>query len=159
MVDFFNNNGALIIFLHVLSAVFWVGGMMVIRLAVHPTLQTIEDKELRLEKSLNILGKFFNAVIPFIVLILFTAIVMAVGMGFKETALYPIVLVKEGIWTVMAIVFGVIYTRRMKAQKAFDEKDFESAAKYLKSLPSLLIPINIALGVVAIYLGVTLRGF
>ena len=39
MTELFNNYGHLIVFLHVLSAFVWVGGMIAIRVAVHPVIQ------------------------------------------------------------------------------------------------------------------------
>jgi len=36
MTTFFSNYGHLIVFLHVLSAIIWVGGMIAIRIAAHP---------------------------------------------------------------------------------------------------------------------------
>jgi len=37
-----------VVFLHVLSAFVWVGGMIAIRVAVHPVLQSIEDPKTKL---------------------------------------------------------------------------------------------------------------
>ncbi|MCF6172831.1 MAG: hypothetical protein L3J44_03500, partial [Campylobacteraceae bacterium] len=65
-ITLFTNYGHEIVFLHVLSAIIWVGGMIAIRLAVHPSMQTIEDPKIKLGKTLMLMGKFFNIVIPFI---------------------------------------------------------------------------------------------
>lgn len=46
-----------------------------------------------------------------------------------------------------------------KAQKAFNGGDFLSAKNQLNPLAKYLIPINIFLGIVAVILGITLRGF
>ena len=53
----------------------------------------------------------------------------------------------------------IIYIKRDKAQKAFDGGDFLSAKNQLNPLAKYLIPINIFLGIVAVILGITLRGF
>jgi len=83
LVGFFGTYTHEIIFLHVLSAFVWVGGMMAIRFAVHPGLQAIEDPKIRLGRTLAITGKFFHFVMPFILLIILTAVLMAVGLGFR----------------------------------------------------------------------------
>lgn len=83
MVEFFGNYAHVIVFLHVFSAVVWIGGMIAIRFAVHPGLQLIEDPKVRLGRTLAITGRFFNIMIPLIILILLTAVVMAVGIGFS----------------------------------------------------------------------------
>jgi hypothetical protein len=59
----------------------------------------------------------------------------------------------------MTIVFIIIYIKRNKAEKAFIEGDFLGAKNNLSPIAKYYIPLNIILGIVAIYLGVTLRGF
>ena len=83
MTELFGTYAHEIVFLHVLSAFVWVGGMIAIRLAVHPNLQLIEDPKVRLGRTLAITGKFFNVVIPFILLLILTAVIMAVGLGLE----------------------------------------------------------------------------
>lgn len=158
MSDFFATYGSLIVFLHIISAVIWVGGMIAIRFAVHYSIQEIEEPKVKLGRTLEFLRRFFNMVIPSIVVLLITAIMMSIGLGLKESPLYPIVHIKEAIWSVMAVIFTVIYLKRNKAQRFFDEGDFKSAKEKLTPLSQWMIPTNIALGLVALYLGVTLRG-
>lgn len=159
MLDLFNNFSTLIVFLHVLSAVIWIGGMIVIRFAVHYSMQKIQEPTIKLGRTLENLKRFFNMVIPSIIVLLLTAIIMIIALGFKGTSLYSIVIAKEAIWTIMTLVFIIIYIRRNQAQKAFDKGDFALAKQKLQVLASFLIPFNTILGLVAIYLGVTLRGF
>ena len=159
MSELFNNFSTLIIFLHVISAIVWIGGMIVIRFAVHYSMQNIEEPKIKLSRTLENLKRFFNIVIPTIITLLITAIIMIVALGFKGTALYNIVIVKEIIWTIMLIIFITIYMKRNKAQKAFDSGDFVNTKKQLIPIATYFIPINIVLGLVAIFLGITLRGF
>lgn len=159
MTSLFENFSGLIVFLHVISAIIWVGGMIAIRFAVHYSMQEVEDPKIKLGRTLETLRRFFNMVIPSIVLLLLTAIIMIVALGFKGTPLYSIAITKEVIWTIMTIVFIVIYVKRNKAQKAFDEGKLPIAKENLLPIANYLIPINIVLGIIAIYLGITLRGF
>ena len=159
MEAIFNNFSSLIVFLHVISAVLWVGGMIAIRFAVHYSMQEIEDPKIKLGRTLESLRRFFNMVIPSIIILLLTAIIMIIALGFKGTSLYSFVIAKEAIWTIMTIIFVVIFIKRKQAQKAFDEAKFPLAKEKLMPIANYLIPINIVLGLIAIYLGVTLRGF
>jgi uncharacterized membrane protein len=173
MTEIFGTYAHEIVFLHVLSAFVWVGGMIAIRLAVHPNLQLIEDPKVRLGRTLAITGKFFNVVIPFITLLIITAIIMAVGLGFREAAvdinsnvisetamyIYNIVHVKEGIWMLMTMNFTWMYIKRRKAQKLFDAGNLAEAKASVALIPKVLLPINIVLGIMALWLGITLRGF
>lgn len=173
MVELFGSYAHEIVFLHVLSAFVWVGGMIAIRLAVHPILQRIEEPKVRLGRTLAVTGRFFNIVIPFLLLIIFTAVIMAVGLGFRAAAVdasgnilsetayatYQIVHVKEVIWVVMAANFTWMYFKRRKAQKLFDAGALPLAKETVAIIPKLLLPINIVLGITAIWFGITLRGF
>ena len=173
LAEFFGTYVHEIVFLHVLSAFVWVGGMIAIRLAVHPNLQLIVDPKVRLGRTLAITGKFFNVVTPFILLLIITAVIMAVGLGFRAAAVdidgnviseiamqtYNLVHVKEVIWMIMTMNFAWMYLKRRKAQKLFDAGNLAEAKASVALIPKLLLPINILLGVVALWLGVTLRGF
>ena len=158
MEALFLSFGSEIIFLHVLSAIIWVGGMIAIRFAVHYSMAQIDDPKIKLGRTLESLRRFFNMVIPSIIVLLFTAIVMIIGLGFKGTELYSTVILKEVIWGVMAIVFAIIYIKRNKAQKLFDSGDLAATKAMLAPLAAWMIPLNTLLGLVALYLGITLRG-
>ena len=159
MQEIFNQYAIFIVFIHVLSAIVWVGGMIAIRVTVHPSLQTIETPQIKLGKTLEIMKRLLNMVIPMIIALIITAILLAIGEGLKETQLYPVVLLKEGIWVIMTIIFTIIYVKRHQAEKLFKQRDFAEAKKRVKLIPNLLLPINISLGLIALYLGIVLRGF
>lgn len=159
MESLFANFSGIIVFLHVISAVIWVGGMIAIRFAVHYSMQEIDDPKIKLGRTLETLRRFFNMVIPSILILLITAIIMIIALGFKGTPLYSYVIAKEAIWTVMTIIFIVIFIKRKQAQKAFDDNLLPKAKEKLIPIANYLIPINIVLGLIAIYLGITLRGF
>lgn len=159
METLFSNFASLIVFLHVISAVIWVGGMIAIRFAVHYSLQEIEEPKMKLGRTLESLRRFFNMVIPSIIILLLTAIIMIIALGFKGTPLYSFVIAKEAIWTIMTLLFVVIFVKRKQAQNAFDLGNFALAKEKLTPIAKYLIPINIALGLIAIFLGITLRGF
>lgn len=153
MKDIFENYTTIIIFLHVISAVIWIGGMIAIKVAVHPSLQSIEEPKIKLGKTLEIVGRLFNLVMPFIIILLITAIIMIAALGLSE----PVVYIKEAIWSIMSLNYAFMYYKRNRAQKLFNIGELAKAKEEAKLLPNLLLPINIALGIVAIILGVTLR--
>jgi uncharacterized membrane protein len=159
LTQFFDNFSSIIVFLHVISAVIWVGGMIAIRFAVHYSMQNIEDPKVKLGRTLENLKRFFNMVIPAILTLLITAIIMIIALGFKGAELYSVVIAKEIIWTIMTLIFITIYLKRNKAQKAFDNSDFANAKNNLLPIATYFIPANIILGLIAIFLGITLRGF
>ena len=174
MTELFSNYSGLIVFLHVLSAFVWVGGMIAIRLAVHPVISRggvtgaqmlqndVMDSMLkpqqRLGITLQVTGRLFNLVMPFIVILFVTGLVMAIATGGHHGDLKSFFLTKEIIWTIMAVNYIYMYTKRAKAWKLFSNGDVALAKAQMSFIPNLLLPLNIVLGIVALWLGVTLRG-
>lgn len=174
MTELFNHYGHLIIFLHVLSAFVWVGGMIAIRVAVHPVIQRggvtaaemlqndvmsamLQPKQ-RLGITLQITGRLFNLVMLFILILFVTGLMMAIATGGHHGDLKSLFLSKEIIWTIMAINYTYMYMKRAKAWKLFTKGDVALAKAQMSFIPHLLLPINIVLGIVALWLGVSLRG-
>lgn len=171
LIEFFADYRTPIVFLHVISAVVWVGGMIAMKFAAHPSFVEIESPLHRLERISQALKRLFIIVSPFVVLLIITAVIMAVGLGFRAAAvdangnvldtyamhIYNIVHVKESIWTIMTVNLGVMIWRRNKAQKFLVEGNMVGAKKALEMIGKYMVPVNIILGIIAIYLGVTLR--
>ena len=171
IIETFADHRNLIVFLHVLSAVTWVGGMIAIRFATHQSLAMIADPKQRLERSAHTLKRLFTIVWPFVLILLVTAVFMAVGLGFRAAAvdefgnvideyamsLYNTVHIKEAIWLVMALNLGAMMWRRRKAETALKAGNLEEAKKMLGLIAQYMVPINITLGIIAIFIGVVLR--
>jgi len=175
MTEFFSNYGHFMVFFHVLSAIIWVGGMIAIRFAAHPVISRggvtpeemlqsdvmvamLEPKQ-RLGINLQITGRLFNLVLPFIAILFATGLMMAIATGGHQGDLKSLFLSKEIIWTVMAVNFGYMYMKREKAWKLFSKGEITLAKAQIKWIPNVLLPLNIMLGLVAIWMGVSLRGF
>jgi len=171
MIALYASYSTEIVFLHVLSAVVWVGGMIAMRFAAHQSFMQIESPLHRLERISQSLKRLFTIVSPFVIILIITAVIMAVGLGFRDAAvdangnvideysmhIYNLVHVKEVIWMIMAGNLSLMILLRNKAQKLLDKGDSAGAKKALGLIGKYMVPINIVLGVIAIYLGVTLR--
>jgi hypothetical protein len=59
----------------------------------------------------------------------------------------------------MVLNFSWMYFKRRQAQKLFDAGDLPSAKEKASLIPKLLLPINIVLGIAALWLGITLGGY
>ncbi len=150
----YSNYALYVIFVHILSAVIWVGGMIVVKLAIHPALHKIEDENIRIKTSLKTMGNLFNLAFPFVVLSLLTALVFLLGAKFSGWIVYA----KEGIWTVMTINFLYMYIQRLRASFAYKKGDLDRVKNLVRFIPTRLLPLNILLGIAAIFLGVMFRG-
>jgi uncharacterized membrane protein len=171
LIETFAHHRMLIVFLHIISAVIWVGGMIVVRFAVHQSLAHIEDPKLRLERSAHMLKRLFSIVWPVALILITTAVLMAVGLGFRSAAmdasgnvindyamsLYKTIHIKEAIWLVMSLNLGAMMFRRRKAEMALREGNIAVAKEMLGLISKYMVPINIVLGVIAIFIGVVLR--
>ncbi len=158
MQDFFAHYSFFIVFLHVLSAVIWIGGMITIKIAVHPVLHKIKNQQERVQKSIMIVGRLFTLVIPSIILLVATGVIFELALGLSKGSNAIYIHIKEAIWTLMSINFVYMFIRRVKAKKLFEQGKSKEAAALMKNIPHLLLPINIFLGLFAIALGVILRG-
>lgn len=151
-ITLFSNFGTLIIFLHVLSAIIWIGGMIAIRFAVHYSVQTIQEVPIKLHTALLNLKYFFNIVIICIFTLLISAIIMSQSLSLDVN----IVHYKEAIWTMMTLIFIVVVIKRNKAEHYFKNNDFKNAKAQLEPIAKYLIPINIILGITALFFGIIL---
>jgi len=160
-----------VVFLHVISAVIWVGGMVAMRFAAHHSFLHVENPLFRMERVAHALKRLFYLVTPFVLILIITAVIMAVGLGFRAAAvdasgnviddtamfLYNLVHLKEVIWMIMAANLGLMMFFRNKAERALKANDAATAKAKLGLIGKYMVPLNIVLGIIAIYLGVTLR--
>ena len=159
-IDFFTSYGRYIVFLHIISAVIWIGGMIVFKFVVTPTMAHIQDVKLRVAKTLEIMQRLLNFAMIFMILLAITGAFMSLGLDFRHSlpSLYILIHIKEAVWTLMALNFIYIYRKRNAAARQFLKGDLESTAESIFTISNYLLPLNIFLGFVAIYFGVILRG-
>ena len=153
MQEIFLENKTIIVFLHVISAVVWVGGMIAMRYAAHQSFLEIESPLKRLERISHALKRLFSIVLPFVIILLITAIFMIKGYGLSQTEFSVLAHVKEGIWTLMFVNLLVMMFRRNKAKKMLANGDSVGAKNQLGLIGKFMVPLNILLGICAIFLG------
>jgi uncharacterized membrane protein len=148
---------AIVIFLHVLSAVIWVGGMVAMRYAAHHSFQALNEPPERLERTAHALKRLFAIVAPFILILLATGLVMTAGMNLLEVENGVQAYVKFGVWGVMALNYLAMVVRRSRAETMMDRGNLIGARDKLVTIGKYMVPFNILLGTAAIYFGVLLR--
>ena len=153
MQEIFFQNKTIIVFLHVISAVVWVGGMIAMRYAAHQSFMEIESPLKRLERISHALKRLFSIVLPFVIILIITAVFMIKGYGLSQTDFSSLSHVKEGIWSIMFINLIVMMKRRNRADKFLSEGDVLGAKNQLGLIGKFMVPLNITLGIVAIFLG------
>lgn len=158
MQDIFLEYKTFIVFLHVISAVVWVGGMISMRYAAHYSFMEIESPQKRLERISHALKRLFYIVLPFVVILLVTAVFMIKGYSISQSDFSMFAYIKEGIWTVMFINLAMMIYRRDKADKLLNAGDFLGAKNQLGLIGKFMVPLNIVLGVSAVFIGTYLSG-
>lgn len=153
MEELFAEYKTIIIFLHVISAVIWVGGMVAMRFAAHQSFLEIQDPKQRLTRVAHALKRLFTIVFPFVIILILTAIVMIKGYSLSASEFAIFSHAKEGIWTVMFINLIVMIKRRNRAVEFLEAGDIASAKFSLGLIGKYMVPLNIVLGVVAIFIG------
>lgn len=162
MTDYTNQ----VIFIHVLSAVIWVGGMVAIFIITKTAHKTVSD-ERRLAGRAALIKNYFRFLIPFILTLLLSAVFMALGYqdnaldddGFildnKSFEIYKYVTMKGSIWIAMVMNMLLMVWIISKAEK----KDcaVQKATDCMWLVNTYLLPINIIMGTIAIYIGVSIR--
>ncbi|MDD5405548.1 MAG: hypothetical protein PHE73_01245 [Sulfurovaceae bacterium] len=142
--------------LHVLSAIIWIGGMITIRFVVHPLRLAWEDEQIRIDRNLAATKGLLILVLPFVFISIGTGFVLAAHP--KAVSSASLILIKEIIWLVMALNYFWIFLRRNIAQRAFNNFDLFGAKRVMMPLANFFLPLNIILGLIELWLGVSLRG-
>jgi flagellar biosynthesis protein FlhB len=111
------------------------------------------NRQKRLERISHALKRLFYIVLPFVIILLVTAIFMIKAYGLSHTDFKALTYAKEGIWTIMFLNLLAMMFRRNKADKLLSEGDFVGAKNQLELIGKFMVPLNIILGVSAIAIG------
>lgn len=146
----------LLLSVHLLAALFWVGGMAFAHFILRPAAMPL-DPPLRLPLWRRVFERFFPAVGVAVILLLVSGIAMVMmdfG-GFADAALYIALMMSIGI--VMLLLFGHLYFALWpRFRGAVDAGELPAAATALASIRRT-VTINLALGVVTVIIGGTGR--
>ena len=143
---------SLLLILHALSAVVWVGGMFFAHQVLRPAAASLEPGP-RLILWSHVLGRFFAWVFAAIVLLLLTGYAMVFGVfaGFGGVGLH--VHLMQGIGIVMMLLFFHLYFapwRRFRL--AVGREDWAEGGRQLGQIRTI-VTINLVLGVIVVAIG------
>ena len=156
MQEIFAEYKTIIVFLHVISAVVWVGGMIAMRYAAHPSFMDVTSPSERLERIVHAMKRLFTIVFPFTIILLLTAVVMILGYDLKSTPYSGLGHAKETIWIIMFVNYLLMIKRRNRAADFLANNDIVGAKVAMGLVGKYMIPLNIILGIIAIFLGASL---
>ena len=133
---------------HVLSVVFWVGGMAFVRFALAPALTATLQPPQRLPLLAAILRRFLAGVTLAVVLIVLSGAAMFAAPGAPSARMA--VHVMTGIGLLMVVLFAVIRIRFYpRLQRAVGASEWPAAGAAAGTIRRL-VDINLVLGIVTI---------
>lgn len=161
LVDLFGNFGRIIVFFHVVSAALLIGSMAGIRLFVKPMLADISDEKLRCMQSLKIFRRYAYVVIAIMLVIFSASFMMNVGLGFEyaNPIVYSMIYVKQFLWFFMSFNFFYMYIKFRQSSDAAAKMDFYEANENITVILDYLLPLNLVLSFIALYIGIVIRGY
>ena len=138
----------LLVFLHLAAAIFWMGGMAFMVLALRPAAHAQLQPPQRLPLMLQVMGRFFTVVGASIVVLLGTGgpLLMQVPGAQAPRGWH----VMSGLGVLMVLVFGHIFFGPFRrARAAVAAQDWPEGGKRMNQI-ALLVKVNLAIGWIAI---------
>jgi uncharacterized membrane protein len=147
---------ALLVALHILAAVVWVGGMFFAYMVLRPAAGPLES-ETRLLLWCRTLGRFF----PWVWLSIAVLLASGYGMilhylgGFAHAPLY--VNVMQAIGIVMMLIFlHLFFAPWRRFRTAVEAQQFPDAAKQINQM-RMILAVNLVLGLITVIVGASGR--
>lgn len=136
------------LFLHLAAAIFWMGGMAFMVLAMRPSMAEQLAPPQRLPLMAAVLTRFFAVVAASIAVLLLTGIAMLLEVGMAKAP--PGWHVMLGLGVVMMLVFGhIFFSPYRKLKRAVASADWAEGGARAAQI-TLLVKINLGLGWIAI---------
>lgn len=149
---------ALLLAVHILAAVFWVGGMAFAYWMLRPAAGALEPPA-RLSLWCGVFARF----LPWVAVAIAALLISGYGMlfyafgGFAGAPLYVNLMQATGI--VMMLIFGHLYFAPWPRFRAAVEKSaWPEAAKHLNQI-RIIVAINLTLGIVTVLIGAAGRSW
>lgn len=146
---------ALLLFVHLVGVVVWVGGMVFAHFVLRPTAVALLPPPARLPFMAAALGRFFRLVTVAVAAIVATGLALLLRVGFAQAPLAWHLMFGSGL--VMAAVFAWIYAGcHPRLQRAVAAADWPAAAAALDPIRRL-VSFNLGLGLATIAMAVSIR--
>jgi uncharacterized membrane protein len=127
--------------------------MIAMRYGAHYSFLEIESPQKRLERIAHALKRLFYIVLPFVIILIITAVFMIKGYSLNQSDFSALSHAKEAIWSVMFINLIVMILRRNRGERMLNEGNMVGAKNQIELIGKFMVPLNIILGVSAIFLG------
>ena len=143
------------LFLHILAAVIWVGGMFFAHVVLRPVAAAQLEPPVRLTLWVGVFKRFFPLVFAAIAILLVTGYWMVLSFygGFDAVGLHVHIMVWTG-YVMMLIFLHLFFAPFKRLQRAVAAEDWAAGGKSLGQIRSLVgVNLLIGLAIIAIASG------
>jgi len=148
---------ALLIALHTLAAVIWIGGMFFAYVVLRPSIGGIEPAPERPRLWRRVFARFFPWVSASVLVLIVTGYALVFGQfgGMASVGLH--IHVMQGLGWIMFLLYGHLYFASWsRFRRAVDAGDMPAAAPALAGIRRI-VAINLALGLIVAAVGASGR--
>lgn len=139
---------ALLVFLHLVAAITWMGGMAFILFAMRPAALATLQAPTRPQFLLATLGRFFPLVWLSIAVILVTGLIIMLQVGFARAPIGWHIMFGIGL-VMMAVFAHIFFAPFRRARRAAAAQDWPAVGRSLETMHPLVV-LNFTLGWIAI---------
>lgn len=141
---------AVVLMLHVLSAVIWVGGMFFAYVALRPVAAVLLEPPMRLQLWRQVFAKFFMWVSVAVAVLLVTGFWMIFGFygGMGQVRPYIHIMLLLGL-IMMALYGHVFFAHYKRLCRAVDAQNWQEGCIQLNKIRTL-IAVNLSLGLLVV---------
>ena len=143
------------LFLHILAAVIWVGGMFFAHVVLRPVAAAQLEPPVRLTLWVGVFKRFFPLVFAAIAILLLTGYWMVLSFygGFDAVGLHVHIMVWTG-YVMMLIFLHLFFAPFKRLQRAVAAEDWAAGGKSLAQIRSMVgVNLLIGLAIIAIASG------
>jgi len=156
---FYHEFVSIILPLHIVSAIIWIGGMISYVWASYPSIKQIPNEKLMIRTSLRTLRRLLNLFFIVSIITVITGLIIAVGANYadKDPLLATIINTKQALWIFMFFNLMFSFYKVLESKKECLASRSGTAKDNVRLVSNYLIVINIFLGLIAAYFGMMLR--
>ena len=138
------------LFLHILAAVIWVGGMFFAHVVLRPVAAGQLEPPVRLALWVGVFKRFFPLVFAAIAILLVTGYWMILSFygGFDAVGLHVHIMIWAG-YVMMLIFFHLFFAPFKRLKRAVASEDWATGGKSLAQIRSL-VGVNLLIGIAII---------
>ncbi len=148
---------ALLVALHILAAVIWVGGMFFAYVVLRPSVGGIEPAAERPRLWRRVFARFFPWVSAAVLVLIASGYALVFGQFGGMAGIGLHVHLMQGIGWIMFLLYGHLYFASWgRFRRAVDAGDLQAAGPALASIRRI-VAINLVLGLIVVVIGASGR--